>query len=294
MPAELSLHAVWLKPAFTVVCLALLWSWETLFPFFERRRGRLRHGGHNLAIALFNTVVLALLFGVVTVIVAQWAARNDLGLLHQIEMPWPIRLLSAVLLLDAWLYLWHRLNHAVPLLWRFHRMHHADNEMDVTTATRFHLGEHIGASVLRLGLIPLLGIEVLHLLVYETLVVGITMFHHANISLGRWDAPLRWLIVTPFMHKVHHSRRRPETDSNYSTLFSFWDRLFRSFRTRADCSTIELGLDGFDDPRWQTFGGMLKTPFLDAPSRSGPRGEGPRAGDSEGDAIVEEIPQSRK
>lgn len=88
------------------------------------------------------------------------------------------------------------------------------------------------------------------------------MFHHANISLGRWDALLRWFIVTPFMHKVHHSRWRPETDSNYSTLFSFWDRLFRSFRMRDDCSAIELGLDDFDDDHWQTVTGMLKTPFI--------------------------------
>jgi sterol desaturase/sphingolipid hydroxylase (fatty acid hydroxylase superfamily) len=140
-------------------------------------------------------------------------------------------------------------------------MHHSDREMDVTTATRFHVGEHLFSAALRLALIPLFGFEIVHLLIYETLVLGVTMFHHANISLGRWDALLRWLIVTPFMHKVHHSRWRPETNSNYATLFSSWDRLFRSFRMRADCSTIELGLDEFVDAHWQTFGGMLKTPF---------------------------------
>lgn len=262
MLAELPFPAAWLKPGFTVVCLAALWSWETLHPFFLRSRGRLRHAMHNLAIAIFNTVLMGLLFGSATVLVAQWTVQNGYGLLHLRELPSALQLVLAVALLDAWLYAWHRANHRFPLLWRFHRTHHADNEMDVTTATRFHFGEHLGASVLRIGLIPLLGFELWHLLIFETLVVGMTMFHHANISLGRWDAPLRCLIVTPFMHKVHHSRWRPETDSNYSILFSFWDRLFQSFRMREDCSTIELGLDDFNDPRWQTFGGMLTTPFI--------------------------------
>ena len=140
-------------------------------------------------------------------------------------------------------------------------MHHADRDMDVTTATRFHIGEHLGAAVLWLGLVPLIGLEAWHLLVFESLVVANTMFHHANISIGRSDAWLRWIIVTPFMHKVHHSRWRPETDSNYSTLFSFCDRLAGTYRMRRDCSSIKLGLDGFDDPQWQTAWGMLKTPF---------------------------------
>jgi sterol desaturase/sphingolipid hydroxylase (fatty acid hydroxylase superfamily) len=261
MPSDLPFDAAWFKPGFTVLCLASFWVWETWHPFFPRQR-RLRHAGHNLTIAVLNTVVLALVFGTVTVFLAMWAERNETGLLHLVALPWLPRLLLAIVLLDAWLYVWHRANHRIPLLWRFHRMHHSDRDMDVTTATRFHLGEHIGGATLRLGLIPLLGIEVLHILVYETLVVGITMFHHANISLGRWDAPLRWLVVTPFMHKVHHSRWRPETDSNYSTLFSIWDRVFASYRMRDDCATLELGLDEFDDPRWQTVPGMLATPFV--------------------------------
>ena len=261
MGSELAI-AAWFKPAITVGCLALLWSWESLHPFLTGRQGRLRHAGHNLALAAFNAVALALMFGVATVAVAGWANQNGYGLLHLGSMPWLLELFLALLLLDGWLYVWHWLNHRVGFLWRFHRMHHSDREMDVTTATRFHIGEHAGGAVLRLGLIPLFGVQAWHVVIYETLVVGITMFHHANISIGRADAWLRWLIVTPFMHKVHHSRWRPETDSNYSTLFSFWDRLAGTLRMRADCGTLELGLDEFDDPRWQTFGGMLKTPFI--------------------------------
>lgn len=275
MPTELPPWAPAVKPALTVAILAALWSWESLSPLIAGRQKRLRHARRNLFIAVLNTIILALLFGAATVGVASWAAKHDFGLLNWLDLPWPWRLLAAVLLLDGWLYAWHRLNHGVPLLWRFHRMHHADPEMDVTTATRFHLGEHLGAATLRLGLIPLFGVSVVEILVFETLVVANTMFHHANISLGPLDSPLRWLVVTPRMHQIHHSRQRPETDSNYSVLFSFWDRLFRSYRMRTGDEPIELGLNEFDEDRWQTVAGMLKTPFavsgravVDWPSRS--------------------------
>ena len=259
--SELPGWAAMAKPGLTVFCLAAFWSWETWFPFVSGRQRRWRHAGRNVAIAVLNTVVLSLLFGAATVAVAIWAADHGLGLLNQLAVPLPWRLLPAVLLLDAWLYLWHRLNHRVPLLWRFHRMHHSDREMNVTTATRFHIGEHCGAAALRLGLIPLFGVSVAEILAYETLVVAATMFHHANVSLGRLDRPLRWLIVTPRMHQIHHSRLRIETDSNYSVLFSFWDRLARSYRMRSGSEPVELGLSDFDDDCWQTVAGMLRTPF---------------------------------
>jgi sterol desaturase/sphingolipid hydroxylase (fatty acid hydroxylase superfamily) len=249
------------KPAVTVALLALFWGWETWLPFFGRRRGRLRHAARNLTLAAGNTALLALAFAAVTVRVGDWTEQGRHGLLHALDLGGPARFVLALVLLDGWTYLWHRANHAVPLLWRFHRMHHSDDAMDVTTATRFHVGEHVGSSVLRLGLIPLVGLRVEELLVYETLVVAVTMLHHANVSLGRWDRPLSWLVVTPNLHKVHHSRLRPETDSNYSTLLSVWDRLAGSLRVRPDPDAIVFGLDEFDGDRWQTVGGMLRTPF---------------------------------
>lgn len=262
MPTELPPWAPALKAFLTVALLAAFWSWESLFPLVAGRGKRLRHAGRNIVVAVLNTVVLALLFGAATVGVATWGIERDFGLLNWLSVPWPWRLLAGIVLLDGWLYVWHRLNHRVPLLWRFHRMHHADAEMDVTTATRFHLGEHLGAATLRLGLIPLFGVSVVEILIFETLVVANTMFHHANISLGALDLWLRWLVVTPRMHQIHHSRYRPETDSNYAVLFSFWDRLFRSYRMRPGSEPVELGLNEFDDDRWQTVTGMLKTPFV--------------------------------
>ncbi len=257
-----------IRPVVPVVLLALFWCWETWRPFFGQREGRVRHAGHNLAIAPFNTVILGLAFGVVTATVAGWAEQHQYGLLNALGLEGPSRFVLALVLLDGWMYVWHRANHAFPLLWRFHRMHHSDRHMDVTTATRFHLGEHVGSSVLRLGLIPLLGLEVWNLVVYDTLVIAVTQFHHADISIGRCGRWLRWLLVTPYMHKVHHSDWRPETDSNYSTVLSVWDRLFGSFRMRSDPKTLVFGLGEFTDSRWQSWGGMMKTPFVDPSKQS--------------------------
>jgi sterol desaturase/sphingolipid hydroxylase (fatty acid hydroxylase superfamily) len=258
------------KRVVPVLLLALFWGWETWRPFFGRREGRGRHAFHNLAIALFNTVILGLVFGYVTATAASWTAENRFGLFNTLGLAGPLRFLLALVLLDGWMYVWHRANHAIPLLWRFHRMHHSDRRMDVTTATRFHLGEHIGASLLRLGLIPLVGFEVWNLAVYDALVIAVTQFHHADVSIGRWDRWLRLLIVTPDMHKVHHSDQREETDSNYSTVLSVWDRLAATFRIRLDPKTLVFGLNEFTDPKWQNWWEMMKTPFVNPTKTSTP------------------------
>ncbi|HUG91622.1 MAG TPA: sterol desaturase family protein [Planctomycetaceae bacterium] len=278
-PVEIPEAVLGARLVLPVVLLAVFWLWETWHPFFGLREGRLRHAGHNLALALGNTVVLAFTAGAATVAVCAWTAHNGWGLLSVWPLAGPVRFALALVLLDAWMYVWHRANHAVPLLWRFHRMHHSDNRMDVTTATRFHLGEHLGGATLRLGLIPLVGFQIWHIVVYELLVVAITQFHHADVSLGRLDRWLRLVIVTPDMHKMHHSRWRPETDSNYSTVLSVWDRLARTFRMRPDPRTLVFGLDEFDDGRWQTVWGMLKTPF----TRTGAGAPGDPPNDSESD-----------
>jgi sterol desaturase/sphingolipid hydroxylase (fatty acid hydroxylase superfamily) len=254
-----------------VASLAAFWVWENRRPFFPHSPRRSRHAVRNLVVALLNAVLLAVAFATVTTLVSEWSAQRQAGLLRIVELSPIAHLLLALVLLDGWMYLWHRANHKVPLLWRFHRMHHSDDHMDVTTATRFHPGEQVLASVQHLLLLPALGIDAWHLLVYGAAVIAITQLHHANISLGRWDRPLRWLIVTPYMHKVHHSRLRAEHDSNYSAVFSIWDHLGRSYRFRPDPKTIEFGLEEFAEPSWQSVGGMLKTPLESAPRRAAAR-----------------------
>jgi sterol desaturase/sphingolipid hydroxylase (fatty acid hydroxylase superfamily) len=244
-----------------IVLLALFWIWESKRPF-RKQAHRWSHAGHNLALALTNTIVLALTVGFATSAVAEWSASRGYGLLALTNLHPALRVVAALVLLDAWMYWWHRANHTLPFLWRFHRMHHSDPAMDVTTATRFHLGEHLSGAVLRIALIPVAGWEVWHIILYDALVIAMTQFHHANISIGKWDRPLRLLLVTPDMHKMHHSNHQPETDSNFSTVFSVWDRLAGTFTMRKDVTTLVYGLREFADPSWQKWSSLWKTPFV--------------------------------
>ncbi|MDH4070014.1 MAG: sterol desaturase family protein, partial [Ignavibacteria bacterium] len=210
----------------------------------------------------------ALVFSGLIVWVAEVARREEFGLLRVAELDGLLPVVLGFGILDVWTYWWHRLNHRVPFLWRFHRMHHSDPAVDVTTATRFHVGEILLSSLMRVALIPLFGIPIESVIAFDVIQLPLIAFHHANISLPeRADRALCWFVVTPFMHKVHHSRRKQETDSNYSSVLSVWDRVFRSFVQIDDHRTIRFGLDGFDDERHQSLTGLLKTPLIEESRR---------------------------
>jgi sterol desaturase/sphingolipid hydroxylase (fatty acid hydroxylase superfamily) len=260
----------WLPTLIAGCGLAVMWVWETVAPYIVGRTHRRRHALRNLGLALLNAFALTLLLGTATSSVLARTAQHEFGMLYALPLTGWGRLPVAVGLLDGWLYLWHRLVHRIPLLWRLHRVHHIDGEMDVTTAVRFHAGEFIVAAVIRLGMLAIFGISLGELLVFQTLVLAVTMFHHANISLGSWDRPLRWFLVTPYMHQIHHSQKSEETNSNYATLSPWWDRIFSSYQMRSDQQPVELGLVEFTDPRWQTIGGMLVTPFTTSAQASPP------------------------
>ena len=174
----------------------------------------------------------------------QWAEAHHFGLLHWLSAPEWLRWALALLLLDAWTYWWHRLSHIVPFFWRFHRLHHSDRRMDVTTANRFHPGEITLSSLLRLPVLALIGCRLEQLALYELLLFAVVQFQHANIGLPeRLDRALRCVIVTPHLHKVHHSVVRTERNSNFSSLFSWWDRIARTLRLSSDPRRIAFGLD---------------------------------------------------
>lgn len=250
------------KTVIQIGALALILWFETLFPLFRRggMNQRLIHIGRNLGLGLFNGLVIALLFSSLTA----WATRaaGDFGILAQMNGSAWLENLLAILFFDLWMYLWHRANHRIPFLWKFHRMHHSDNQVDATTALRFHTGELVFSSTLRLAVLPLLGLSLSQLLLYETCLQPIIILHHSNVAIPeKIDRILRTLIVTPNMHRVHHSQVNRETNSNYSSIFSFWDRIGKSFTRRRDLSNLRYGLPDFPEPQWQTFGGMLKTPL---------------------------------
>lgn len=271
-----SLLAPW-QAAVAVGGLALLLLVEGALPAAHHFRSGGERGGHalkNLALGLANAAVVALLFAGLWVAAAEWASAHGWGVLNVLRdraglSGWA-HALGAVLLLDAWTYMWHRINHRWPVLWRFHRVHHADAEMDVTTASRFHVGELVLSSALRVPLLLLTGAYAWELVAYETVMFAVVQFHHANVALApRLDRALRAVIVTPHLHRVHHSRWQPETDSNYGSLLTVWDRLFGSYRTSERPETIRLGLDDFDAPEDRTLSGMLRMPL--APVAQPPR-----------------------
>lgn len=247
-----------------VLTTLLAWeSWKPYFTFFARAsRARGQHLVRNLAIGLLNGALIALCFSLLWAKTASWSDAQNFGLLHRMPLPVWTHALAAILLLDLWTYAWHRANHRIPFLWRFHRMHHSDPHMDVTTAHRFHPGEIFMSSALRLPVIALIGTHIWELALYELLLAAIVEFHHANVGLpAPLDRALRVFIVTPDMHKVHHSRIQQETDSNYTSLLSLWDRVFQSFRLRADPKAIEFGVDGWTATQHQQLPGMLATPI---------------------------------
>ncbi len=250
------------QPFLAVAGLFLFWAWESVGPFFTESSLRWRHATRNLMIAGLNGLVLAAVFSGLTVTVGTLAEARGWGIVRWLGLSPAAQAVLTFLFLDCWTYWWHRFNHSVPFLWRFHRMHHSDPAMDVTTATRFHLGEIVFSSLLRLGLIPLIGIPVWLLIAYDMALLACTQLHHANIQLpSSLDRFIRYFVVSPFMHKVHHSRVRVETDSNFSILLSVWDRLFGSYREKEDYREIRFGLEDYDEDARQSVKGLILTPL---------------------------------
>jgi sterol desaturase/sphingolipid hydroxylase (fatty acid hydroxylase superfamily) len=249
--------------------LAVLWVIESIAPMFVGRRRRFSHIVTNLALAAINAVVAAA-FSFTILLVTESARAHSIGLLNFAPLPPWLHWLGAILLFDCWQYWWHRFNHRVPFLWRFHSVHHADAEMDASSGVRFHTIEIVLSFLARLAVLPLIGVVVPELLLYETISLPVILFHHSNLRISeRADRCLRWLIVTPRMHYVHHSRWQPETDSNYTSLLSVWDRLFGSFRLREKPAEISLGLDNYEEREWRRLPGLLAAPFRKSRKRTG-------------------------
>lgn len=194
--------------------------------------------------------------------VADWAREVHFGLLNVVAMPWWLHGASSFLLMDYVLYLWHILSHRVPLLWRFHNVHHTDLDLGVSTALRFHFGEMFLSGVFRVAAVLLLGAGPVAVLVYEVVFEASVAFQHSNCRLPhRLERLLSWVIVTPRMHGIHHSVVHRETDSNYSNLFNLWDRLHGTLRLNVGQDQITIGVPAYRDARELTVVGLLLLPF---------------------------------
>jgi sterol desaturase/sphingolipid hydroxylase (fatty acid hydroxylase superfamily) len=251
--------------AFAAV-FALMAAWEIFAPRRDQRIGRGRRWPSNIGVVALDTLLVRLLLPVTAVGVALLAEARGWGLFAALGLPAWASIVLGVVLLDLAIYLQHVLFHAVPALWRLHRMHHADLEFDVTTGTRFHPIEILLSMGIKLGVVAALGVPALAVLIFEVLLNATSMFNHANVRLPRSiDRVLRWFVVTPDMHRVHHSIVRRETNSNFGFNLPWWDRLFGTYRAQpaAGHEGMTIGIEQFRDPRELRLDRMLIQPFRD-------------------------------
>lgn len=244
--------------------LAIMVLWELAAPRRVQAIGRARRWPSNLGIVVLNTLVLRLVFPTAAVGVALLAQERGWGLFQATGAPAWLAIPVSVLLLDLAIYLQHVMVHAVPALWRLHRMHHADLEFDVTTGARFHPVEILLSMVLKLGIVVALGAPAVAVLVFEVLLNASSMFNHGNVRLpAGLDRMLRWLVVTPDMHRVHHSIVARETNSNFGFCLSWWDRLLGTYRAQpaAGHEAMTIGIDRFRNPRELRLDRMLLQPL---------------------------------
>lgn len=253
-------HANPLRMFLAASVLALLWAIESITTGDSFRK-RLRHLFRNLSLAGINGAVLFFSLGLLTVVIAEFVEKNDLGLLPLLPVPIALKTLIAFVVLDGWTYFWHRANHRWDFLWRFHRVHHSDAEMDVSTSARFHVGELTMAALCRLPVVILFGIGPFSLLLHEVALVAVSQFHHSRLALGRVDTWLSYLIVTPRMHRIHHSIDAGDMHTNFASVLSLWDRLFGTVRSKDASKVLSCGIQEFNQPQWQTLPGMLCLPF---------------------------------
>jgi sterol desaturase/sphingolipid hydroxylase (fatty acid hydroxylase superfamily) len=243
---------------------AVMALWELVGP---RRRLTTAKGPRwfaNLGITVVNTVVVRLLFPAAAVGMAILAAERGWGVLNQVSAPAALTIVASVLLLDLAIYLQHVMFHAVPVLWRLHRVHHADVDFDVTTGLRFHPVEIVLSMLIKLGVVLILGPPVVAVLVFEVLLNATAMFNHGNVRIASsLDRVLRWFVVTPDMHRVHHSVIPQETNSNFGFNLPWWDRLLGTYRAQpaAGQEAMTIGLAQYQEQRRQSLAWMLVLPL---------------------------------
>ena len=259
--------------------------WEIFAPRRALVMPKARRWLANLGILIVNTVAVRAIAPAAAVGIALFAEQRGIGLLHGLDLPLPVEILLALLALDLAIYLQHVMFHAVPLLWRLHRVHHADLDFDVTTGTRFHPIEMLLSLALKAAAIFLIGASVFAVLIFEIALNLTAMFNHSNIRIPKaGDAVLRLFVVTPDMHRVHHSLYADETNRNFGFNLPWWDHLFGTYRDqpRSGHEQMVIGIPSFRDPRrCITLPGILAMPFV------AERGEGAAA-----DAVAESTRQS--
>lgn len=259
LPSELSIRLLVFVGVFIAMAL-----WEVAGPRRERSVGRAARWPANIGVTILNSVVVRILIPGGAVAMAVAAERHHFGLLNHVALPDVIAVATGVILLDLVIYLQHVMFHAVPVLWRVHRMHHADIDLDVTSGARFHPFEIVLSMMIKLGVVAALGTPASAVLIFEVLLNATSMFNHSNVAMCVGvDRVLRLIVVTPDMHRVHHSIVVRETNSNFGFNLPWWDRWFGTYRAEPGAGQLgmTIGIDQFREPRESTLGRMLTQPF---------------------------------
>lgn len=253
-----------IRGGFFLGILTLMAVWEFAAPRRRREIPRVLRWSNNLAVVALDTVLVRLSFPVLAVGLAVFAEERGWGLLNLYEIPVWLGIIIAVLVLDLAIYLQHVMFHAVPALWRLHRMHHADLEFDVTTGLRFHPVEILLSMGIKLAVVVALGPPAASVLIFEVLLNVTAMFNHSNIDIpAPIDRILRWFVVTPDMHRVHHSIKPHETNSNFGFNLPWWDRLLGTYRAQPEKGHLEMtiGIEQFRTRRDLWLDRMLVQPL---------------------------------
>jgi sterol desaturase/sphingolipid hydroxylase (fatty acid hydroxylase superfamily) len=245
-----------------IVLAATLVVAEVIRPLRPRlREPKLRRMRRNAAIGGIGAIAVQLCEQPVVLPLARYVERRRWGLLPRLNFPAPLRTILALAALDYTLYLWHVIVHRVPWLWRFHRVHHADLDLDASTAIRFHFGELVASVPWRAAQVALIGVDARTLQLWQTLTLMSIAFHHSNVRLPQQlERRLGYLLVTPRMHGIHHSREADDMDSNWSSGSSVWDRLHGTLRQDVPEEAIEIGVHSFDNPSQVSLARMLVEP----------------------------------
>lgn len=250
--------------------LSLMASWEVFAPRRRLTTSKAKRWATNLSVLAVNAVMIRLFFAGGAVGAATLAMEHDWGILNHLSWPIWVKTVLAVVALDFVLYLQHVMFHAVPMFWRLHMMHHADLDCDVTTGLRFHPGEVALSMVIKLAAISLLGASPIAVISFEVLLNATSMFNHSNVRmLTTVDRFLRWVVVTPDMHRIHHSPDPQETNRNFGFNVPWWDYLLGTYLAEPSQrhETMLLGLAQFRDPKRLNFMGILTLPFAGEPGR---------------------------
>jgi sterol desaturase/sphingolipid hydroxylase (fatty acid hydroxylase superfamily) len=255
------------------VAIGALFVAERRRPLRRRKEPGIERVGRNLAIGVLAGAATSLSQSPLVLPVQRLSERWRIGVLRQLPLPRVLRVLFGFLLLDYTLYLWHWMNHRSPFLWRFHAVHHVDLDLDSTTGLRFHFGELAMAAGLRALQVAVLGVDRGTLRVWQQMLFVSVVFHHSNLELPSGaEHLLNAIVVTPRMHGIHHSTRADETNANFSSLLSCWDRLHRSLRLDVPQSAVTIGVAGFSEPEDVTLERSLTLPFREDPRLLPPAG----------------------